>query len=92
MNVPTWKVEVQADVLAERAVRVICSAHACWPGGMSHRELAERSGLTKSYVTNFLNGKQRNPTLYTLAQLALALDARIELNLQPTLDSSGEEG
>jgi len=76
-----WVISHKTDKAAARAMAIIRSKHACWPGGMTHRELAERSGLTKSYVTNFLNGKCRNPTLYTLVALATALDTRLELNL-----------
>jgi len=40
--------------------------------GMSQAELADRAGVGQSYLAGVENGK-RNPTLYTLWRLAIAL-------------------
>lgn len=40
---------------------------------MSERELAARSGVSKSQINNIENGR-KHPTVYTLCLLSLALD------------------
>jgi len=45
--------------------------------GISRRELADRIGRTRGFVSQLLNGS-RNMTLRTLADLAYALDHRIQ--------------
>ena len=52
-------------------------------------ELARRIGKTRGYVTQLLSGS-RNMTVYTLADLALALDSRIELKPRPCSRNSLE--
>lgn len=73
---------IDREQLHERAERLLKARIARWPGGISHREIAERSGLTKGYVTRFVNGNARNPTLLTLSKLATALDCRFQLQLK----------
>jgi len=67
--------------MAARAMAVIRSKVAAWPGGITHREIAERSGLSRGYVTLFLDGRKTNPELHSLVALATALDCHFELNL-----------
>lgn len=50
--------------------------------GVSRAELARRMDSSPAYVTQMLKALF-NPTLLTLAKMALALDARVELALVP---------
>jgi transcriptional regulator with XRE-family HTH domain len=50
--------------------------------GVSRAELARRMDSSPAYVTQMLKALF-NPTLLTLAKVALALDARVELALVP---------
>ena len=50
--------------------------------GVSRAELARRLDASPAYVTQLLRALF-NPTLLTLAKIALALDARISLQLHP---------
>jgi DNA-binding phage protein len=77
----SFAIERVREQMVERATSVIRSKVACWPGGISHREIAERSGLSKGFVTRFLNHQAPNPSLYSLAALATALGCRFEINL-----------
>jgi transcriptional regulator with XRE-family HTH domain len=74
-------IERERERTVRRAVALIRSKVASWPGGISHREIAERSGLSKNFVTRFLNDRAPNPELYSLAALATALGCRFEINL-----------
>lgn len=67
--------------MAARAMAVTRAKISTWPGGISHREIAERAGLSKGFVTRFLNGRVPNPTLYSLVALATALDCHFEFEL-----------
>ena len=49
-------------------------------GGVTRKELADRLGRSKGFVTQLLSG-ERNLTLRTLADLAFALDRRVEIRL-----------
>jgi transcriptional regulator with XRE-family HTH domain len=42
--------------------------------GLTQEQLAERSGLTQQYLSDLERGK-RNPTIVTIYEIALALDA-----------------
>jgi transcriptional regulator with XRE-family HTH domain len=50
--------------------------------GLTRSELARRLGTSPAYVTKLLRGTF-NPTLETIARIAIALDARLSLNLTP---------
>ena len=50
--------------------------------GVTRAELARRLNASPAYVTQLLRA-MFNPTLLTLAKIALALDARVSLHLQP---------
>lgn len=41
--------------------------------GLTQEQLAERSGLSQQYISGLERG-QRNPTLVTLHELAIAMD------------------
>lgn len=45
--------------------------------GLTIRQLAELSGVSKSMINNIENGKC-NPTLYSLCHIALALNVSVE--------------
>jgi DNA-binding CsgD family transcriptional regulator len=49
--------------------------------GLRPMELAERLGVSRAYVSQLLNGKP-NMTIRTLVRWALALDARIHVELR----------
>ncbi len=49
--------------------------------GLSRSDLAARLGCSKAYITKLLNGRQ-NFTLKKLVEIALALDAELELRLE----------
>ena len=49
--------------------------------GISRKELAEKIGKTRGYVSQVLSGK--NVTLNTLAELVWGLDGRFEMKLVP---------
>ena len=40
--------------------------------------IAEKTGLSRQAVTNFLNGKQRNPKMQTLEKIAEVLDCSVD--------------
>ncbi|HTW90577.1 MAG TPA: helix-turn-helix transcriptional regulator [bacterium] len=50
--------------------------------GVKRTELAEKLGTNRGYVTRILN-TEYNLSIETMAKIALALDARVTLNLQP---------
>jgi transcriptional regulator with XRE-family HTH domain len=50
--------------------------------GLTRSGLAERTGKSKGYVSQLLNG-ERNMTLRTLAEIAHAVGHRIELSARP---------
>lgn len=50
--------------------------------GLKKSELAKRAGMSKSGLSNFLNG-QPNMTLETMARFEFALDAVFEISLRP---------
>ncbi|MBN2465367.1 helix-turn-helix transcriptional regulator [candidate division WOR-3 bacterium] len=56
--------------------------------GVSRAELARRLDSSPAYVTQMLKALF-NPTLLTLAKVALALDARVELSLVPKDEPPG---
>jgi transcriptional regulator with XRE-family HTH domain len=56
--------------------------------GVSRAELARRLDSSPAYVTQMFKALF-NPTLLTLAKVALALDARVELALVPKNASAG---
>jgi transcriptional regulator with XRE-family HTH domain len=49
--------------------------------GITQAELAKTIGHSEPYVSQALNGAQRNPTLKTLVKFACALDAIVEIRL-----------
>jgi len=50
--------------------------------GVSRAELARRLGTSKAYVTKVLGGNA-NFTLYSLTKLALAVEGRIRVSIEP---------
>jgi len=56
--------------------------------GISRAELARRLGASPAYVTQMLKALF-NPTLLTLAKVALALGARVKLELVPEQEPAG---
>ena len=55
--------------------------------GINKKELAKRLGVSKSYVTQLLNGKS-NMTIETLIKVAEALNLNLQIKLVPKkLDS-----
>lgn len=50
--------------------------------GLSQREVADRMGVDRSYVSGLEQG-QRNPTVITLWQLSIALDVEPAVLLLP---------
>ena len=56
--------------------------------GLTKKELAERMGVSPQRLANLLN-TQPNMTLKSVAQLALALDIRVEFSSEPTFSSEG---
>jgi transcriptional regulator with XRE-family HTH domain len=57
--------------------------------GVTRAELARRLGSSPAYVTQMFKGLF-NPTLLTLAKVAMALDARVELKLARRRAQSGK--
>lgn len=56
--------------------------------GMMKKELADKLGKTKGYISQILGG--RNLTLRTLADIADALGCKVHLGLRRKQSSSGE--
>lgn len=54
--------------------------------GLTKKELAERMGVSPQRLANLLN-TQPNMTLKSVAQLALALDIRVEFSSEPAFSS-----
>lgn len=54
--------------------------------GLNRKELAERLGRSKGFVTQILTG-DRNMTLRTLADLAFALEHRVKVAATPLIES-----
>jgi transcriptional regulator with XRE-family HTH domain len=46
--------------------------------GYSINELAERAGISKSYLSYIERGIQKNPSLYILSKIANSLETNIE--------------
>ena len=57
--------------------------------GLTKTDLATKLGCSRAYVTKVFN-TTFNPTLETLAKIALAFDARVELKLVPRDAPSGK--
>jgi len=68
---------LEQEVLLVSATELICQLIE--QDGVSRAELARRIGKSKAFVTQLLRGS-RNITLRTLADVAWALGARIELS------------
>ena len=58
---------------------------------ISRQELAQRLGKSKGFVSQVLSG-ERNMTLRTLSDIALALDCRLRLHAQPLRQSNSDAG
>ena len=56
--------------------------------GLTKTDLATKLGCSRAYITKVFN-TTFNPTLETLAKIALAFDARVELKLVPRDAPSG---
>ena len=56
--------------------------------GLTKKELAERMGVSPQRLANLLN-IQPSMTLKSVAQLALALDIRVEFSSEPAFSSEG---
>ena len=57
--------------------------------GLTKTDLATKLGCSRAYITKVFN-TTFNPTLDTLAKIALAFDARVELKLVPRDAPSGK--
>ena len=57
--------------------------------GLTKTDLATKLGCSRAYITKVFN-TTFNPTLETLAKIALAFDARVELKLVPRDAPSGK--
>jgi len=57
--------------------------------GLTKTDLATKLGCSRAYITKVFN-TTFNPTLETLAKIALAFDARVELKLVPLDVPSGK--
>jgi ribosome-binding protein aMBF1 (putative translation factor) len=75
---------LEQEMLVLAATELICELLE--KKRLSRAELAKRIGKSKAFVSQILSGR-RNMTLRTLAEVAWALDARIEL--QPARKSVG---
>ena len=54
--------------------------------GLTQEQLAERSGLSQQYISGLERGL-RNPTVVTLYELAVAMDASPDELIAPNSDS-----
>jgi transcriptional regulator with XRE-family HTH domain len=57
--------------------------------GLTKTDLATKLGCSRAYITKVFN-TTFNPTIETLAKIALAFDARVELKLVPRDAPSGK--
>ncbi|HDQ99126.1 MAG TPA: XRE family transcriptional regulator [candidate division WOR-3 bacterium] len=71
---PAYQVECLKLVFGEDVGRLMEER------GINQAELARRLGVSRAYVTRLFHGTF-NPTVETLAKVALALGARVELRL-----------
>jgi transcriptional regulator with XRE-family HTH domain len=71
---------VEQETLIADAGEIVCELLEAQ--GIERKELARRLGKTKGFVTQILSG-ERNMTLRSLADLAYALDHRVELRYAP---------
>src|ERR1022692_4037273 len=69
--------DLEQEILLVSATELICQLIE--QDGVSRAELARRIGKSKAFVTQLLSGS-RNITLRTLADVAWALGARVELS------------
>jgi transcriptional regulator with XRE-family HTH domain len=74
-NTPEFLLEVVKLTFAEELSRLLEEQ------GVSRRQLAERLGTSRAYVTRILR-TDYNLTAETMVKVALALDARVTLTLQ----------
>jgi ribosome-binding protein aMBF1 (putative translation factor) len=74
-NTPEFLLEVVKLTFAEELSRLLEEQ------GVSRRQLAERLGTSRAYVTRILR-TDYNLTAETMVKVALALDARVTLRLQ----------
>jgi transcriptional regulator with XRE-family HTH domain len=74
-NTPEFLLEVVKLTFAEELSRLLEEQ------GVSRRQLAERLGTSRAYVTRILR-TDYNLTAETMVKVALALDARVTLSLQ----------
>jgi transcriptional regulator with XRE-family HTH domain len=75
-NTPEFLLEEVKLAFAEELSRLLEEQ------GVSRRQLAERLGTSRAYVTRILR-TDYNLTAETMVKVALALDARVSLHLQP---------
>jgi transcriptional regulator with XRE-family HTH domain len=71
------------DFVAEQLVLIVGEAMVECMGfrGMRRADLAKQMGVSKAYITKLLNGKP-NVTLRTLAHVAVALGANVDLTMR----------
>lgn len=75
-NTPKFLLEAVKLAFAEELCRLLKEKN------LSHRQLAERLGTSRAYVTRILR-TDYNLTAETMVKVASALDARVELALVP---------
>jgi transcriptional regulator with XRE-family HTH domain len=75
-NEPLFVAELMKLAFADDLVRLLEAR------GLKRTELAEKLGTNRGYITRILN-TEYNLSIETMAKIALALDARITLSMQP---------
>lgn len=84
---PVKDIDIDAETARLCSLSVVLLERVRERSGLKKKELARRLGITASRVTQVLNG-DRNVTLRTIVQFALALGVRWEIE---TSRISGEE-
>lgn len=59
--------------------------------GLSVSELAKRSGVSKSYISNIERGVQKNPSYIVMSKLATSLHVPLEDLISHTSNPSDEK-
>ena len=57
--------------------------HIMIDNDIKQTDIVEKTGQSKSTISNLLNGKSKNITLDTLLMLCNAIDCQLEINFKP---------
>lgn len=57
--------------------------HIMIDSDMKQADIVEKTGQSKSTISNLLNGKSKNITLDTLLMLCNAVNCQFEINIKP---------